>query len=120
MREWLQIEATTAETKTKNQNEKMNTEIQFTNNGKNLFTAQIVTDGIGELVYGRRQFVMNVQYGQLPTGQWIARAFPVTRLGNEIRVTENLADEAAARKAAIDCSEKLIAQVTKLTAYLSK
>ena len=99
----------------------MNTaEIQFTNNGKNLFTAQIVTDGIGELVYGRRQFVMNVQFGQLPTGQWIARAFPVTRLGNEIRVTENLADESSARKAALDCAEKLVNQVTELTKYISK
>ena len=98
----------------------MNSEIQFTNNGKGLFTAQIITDGIGEMNYGRRQFVMNAQFGQLPTGQWIARATPVTRLGSEIRVTENLADEASARTAALECAEKLIAQVTELTKYISR
>lgn len=91
------------------------TEIKFTNNGKGLFTAQIITDGIGEMNYGRRLFVMNAQYGQLPTGQWIARALPITQLGREIRVTENLADESSARKAALDCAEKLISQVTELT-----
>lgn len=96
------------------------TEIQFTNNGKGLFTAQIISDGIGEMNYGRRQFVMNAQFGQLPTGQWIARAFPVTRLGNEVRVTENLADSSSARKAALDCAEKLVNQVTELASYLSK
>jgi len=98
----------------------MNNEIQFTNNGKNLFTAQIITDGIGEMNYGRRQFVMNAQFGQLPTGQWIARAFPVTRLGKEIRITEGLTDEHSARAAALDCGEKLKAQVAELTAYLAK
>lgn len=93
---------------------------QFTDNGKGLFTAQIITDGIGELVYGRRQFVMTAQYGKLPTGEWIARAFPVTRLGNEIRITEGLTDENSAREAALQCAEKLTAQVTELTAYLAK
>jgi hypothetical protein len=96
------------------------TEIKFTNNGKGLFTAQIITDGIGEMNYGRRKFVMNAQFGQLPTGQWIARALPITRLGSEIRVTENLADESSARKAALDCAAKLVNQVAELTTYLSK